>query len=112
MDSLVMKSGGWLLLAAGAVCLIRFSAVGAFSVQLGIVAAAAMIALVATMRGADWNAIAAGAKPAPADQGRYDDDIVRKGVIATLFWGVAGLGAGLFIALQLTWPALNLGFEY
>jgi len=32
-------------------------------------------------------------------------------VIATLFWGVAGFAAGLFIALQLAYPSLNLG-EY
>jgi cytochrome c oxidase cbb3-type subunit 1 len=37
---------------------------------------------------------------------------VRWGVIATTFWGVVGLLAGLFIALQLAYPVLNLGFEY
>jgi len=48
----------------------------------------------------------------PADQGVYDDDPIRWGVIATLFWGIAGMAAGLFIALQLAFPALNLNFEY
>ncbi|RIV89608.1 cytochrome-c oxidase, cbb3-type subunit I [Aurantiacibacter xanthus] len=38
---------------------------------------------------------------------RYDDDPVRWGVIATMFWGIAGLAAGLFIALQLAFPVLN-----
>ena len=28
--------------------------------------------------------------------------------LATVFWGIAGFAAGLFIALQLTWPVLNL----
>ena len=107
-----MKSGGWLLAAVVAILLIGVSADWAFSVQLGIVAVAALLAMAGTIRGADWDAIAAGLKPKPADQGRYDDDIVRKGVIATLFWGVAGLAAGLFIALQLAYPALNLGLEY
>jgi len=107
-----MKSGGWLLVAVVAALLIAVSADWAFSVQLCIVAAAALIAMVATIRGADWEAIAAGAEPKPADQGRYDDGIVRKGVVATLFWGIAGLAAGLFIALQLAYPALNLGLEY
>jgi cytochrome c oxidase cbb3-type subunit 1 len=32
---------------------------------------------------------------------------VRWGVIATVFWGIAGFLAGLFIALQLTFPQLN-----
>src|SRR3546814_11155010 len=39
-------------------------------------------------------------------------DPVRWGVIATIFWGVAGLAVGLYIALQLAFPALNLGIEY
>src|SRR3546814_8689131 len=48
----------------------------------------------------------------PPDEGVYDDDPVRWGVIATIFWGVAGLAVGLYIALQLAFPALNLGIEY
>src|SRR3546814_2358828 len=48
----------------------------------------------------------------PPDEGVYDDDPVRWGVIATIFWGVAGLAVGLYIALQLVFPALNLGIEY
>jgi len=43
----------------------------------------------------------------PAGPTRYDDDPVRWGVIATLFWGMAGFLAGLFIALQLAFPQLN-----
>ncbi len=38
---------------------------------------------------------------------RYDDDIVRKFVFATAVWGVVGMLAGVFIALQLAVPALN-----
>ncbi len=37
----------------------------------------------------------------------YDDDVVRKFVLATIGWGVIGMLVGLFIALQLTVPALN-----
>ena len=43
----------------------------------------------------------------PDSPSKYDDDPVRWGVIATMFWGLAGLGAGLFIALQLAFPQLN-----
>jgi cytochrome c oxidase cbb3-type subunit 1 len=111
MDSLVMKSGGWLLVALVAVMAMAASADFGFTVHLSIVAAAAFACLVATLKKADYGALAQGLKPAPVDQGRYDDEIVRWGVIATLFWGVAGFAAGLFIALQLAWPALNLG-EY
>lgn len=33
-------------------------------------------------------------------------------MIATTFWGVVGLLVGLTIALQLTFPVLNLGLEW
>lgn len=42
----------------------------------------------------------------------YDDDIVRKFLLVTTLWGLVGMGAGLFVALQLNYPALNLGLEY
>ncbi len=37
----------------------------------------------------------------------YDDGVVRAGVIATAFWGVAGFLVGVFIAFQLAFPVLN-----
>ena len=43
--------------------------------------------------------------PMPAT---YKDDVVRLFTIATIFWGVVGFAAGLFIALQLAFPWLNL----
>jgi len=43
---------------------------------------------------------------------RYYEDVIRLFVIAAVFWGVIGFTAGLFIALQLAFPALNLGFEW
>ena len=42
----------------------------------------------------------------------YNEDVVRKLVIATIFWGVVAFAAGLYIALQLAFPALNLGLEW
>jgi len=42
------------------------------------------------------------------DQSEYDEDVVKAGVIASLFWGVAGLLVGVIIASQLAWPALNI----
>ena len=111
MDTLVLKSGGWLLLAIMATLAIMASADFGFSVHLAIVAAAAFAALVYTLRSADFSATFPGGPP-QADQTRYDDEVIRWGVIATLFWGVAGFAAGLYIALQLAYPALNLGLEY
>ena len=42
----------------------------------------------------------------------YNDDIVRKFVVATIFWGVIGFLAGVYIAFQLAFPALNLDLEW
>ncbi|MFN7174295.1 MAG: cytochrome-c oxidase, cbb3-type subunit I [Thermaurantiacus tibetensis] len=42
----------------------------------------------------------------------YADDVIRAGAIATVFWAVVGLFAGVFIAAQLAFPVLNLGLEY
>jgi cytochrome c oxidase cbb3-type subunit 1 len=111
MESLTLKTGGWLLLAVIAFLLIPLAADGGFAFHLGIVAVAALIAMVATLKGADWNRLTRGILPV-IDGSRYDDDVIRLGVIATLFWGIAGLAAGLFIALQLAYPVLNLGLEY
>jgi len=38
----------------------------------------------------------------------YMDGVVRYGVIATIFWGIAGFLVGVIIAAQLAWPELNL----
>ncbi len=43
---------------------------------------------------------------------RYDDKIVRAFAIATTIWGLVGFSAGLLIACQLFFPALNLNLQY
>src|SRR5205814_4645218 len=40
---------------------------------------------------------------------RYDDAIVRKFVTATVVWGAVGMLVGLWCALQLAMPSLNVG---
>jgi cytochrome c oxidase cbb3-type subunit 1 len=42
----------------------------------------------------------------------YEDDVIRAFVIATIFWGVVAFTVGVYIALELTYPALNLGLEW
>ena len=39
-----------------------------------------------------------------ADDGPYEFGVVRAGVIASMFWGIAGFTVGLIIALQLAFP--------
>ena len=41
-----------------------------------------------------------------ADDAPYDNDIVKAGVIASMFWGIAGMLVGVIIALQLAFPNL------
>ncbi len=55
--------------------------------------------------------------PAPAlmlsgDRPNYNEAIVRAGVIASTFWGLVGFAAGLWIALQLAFPALNFDLPW
>ncbi|MGE3713794.1 MAG: cytochrome-c oxidase, cbb3-type subunit I [Alphaproteobacteria bacterium] len=38
----------------------------------------------------------------------YNDDIVKKFTIASVFWGIAGFAVGLLIALQMAFPILNI----
>ncbi|AJR23634.1 MULTISPECIES: cytochrome-c oxidase, cbb3-type subunit I [Sphingobium] len=112
MEQLVWKTGGWFALATLAFLAALAAADFGFAVHMGIVCAAALAVAVLTMRHADYEAITRGLLKMPASQGKYDDDPIRWGVIATVFWGLAGFLAGLYIALQLAFPALNLGIEY
>ena len=106
MDDSVTSSLGWLVLA-GIAALAGAAAVDqAFAVHMAICAGAALIA--------GWVAMRRVGAPrlALVPTGEYDDEVIRWGMIATVFWGIVGFAAGLFIALQLTFPALNLGLEY
>ena len=41
----------------------------------------------------------------------YNEEVVRKFIIAGMFWGVIAFALGTYLALELTWPAFNLGFS-
>ena len=112
MDGLVMKAGGWLGLALLALVMAAAAVDAPYAVHMIIVALACLIMLWATISRTDYAKLARGILKMPPDEGVYDDDPVRWGVIATIFWGFAGLAVGLYIALQLAFPALNLGLEY
>lgn len=45
-------------------------------------------------------------------QFNYDNKTVKYFIIATMVWGAVALIVGLLIALQLAFPAFNLGIEY
>jgi cytochrome c oxidase cbb3-type subunit 1 len=108
----MMKVGGWLIVAFLAFLAAATAADTGFAVHMWLVVAAALLMVYATGNNADFNALSRGRNMLLADQSRYDDDPVRWGVIATVFWGIVGFLVGLFIALQLAFPALNFNIEY
>jgi len=110
MDTVLMKSGAWLIALLLAVGAAAYAVDGGFAAQMWIVAIAALVGLAATLGRTDYEA-ALGVTTRPRPTGYYDN-VIRLGVIATVFWGLAGLLVGFYIALQLAFPQLNLGLEY
>jgi len=102
MDMTVERSLGWTILAAAALLIAAGAHDGAFAIHMTIMALAGFAAAFATANGIGF------LRPTAADlAGRYDDQVIRWGVIATVFWGVVGLLVGLVIAIQLAFPQAN-----
>ncbi|PLU50342.1 cbb3-type cytochrome c oxidase subunit I [Sinorhizobium medicae] len=57
------------------------------------------------MRRVDFRPASAGRR---AGETEYFDEVVKYGVIATVFWGVVGFLVGVVVALQLAFPDLNV----
>ncbi|MDV3456009.1 cytochrome-c oxidase, cbb3-type subunit I [Sphingomonas sp. HF-S4] len=110
MDNAVTGAGGWLLLGIVALFAAAATADTGFAIHMGIFALAGIAAGFITMRGVARDPVT-GTVAKRAVASRYDDDVIRWGVIATLFWGVVGFLVGVVIASQLVFPDLNLG-EY
>ncbi|MDH3741865.1 MAG: cytochrome-c oxidase, cbb3-type subunit I [Hyphomicrobiales bacterium] len=79
---------------------------GLFAAHAWIVAIACIIAIIATARRSELPAEPEG------EPETYLDGVVRAGVIATIFWGIAGFLVGVIIAAQLAFPVLNLDWAY
>jgi len=47
-----------------------------------------------------------GTEPPTVDHSQYADRVIKYGVIATTFWGIAGMLVGVIIAAQLAWPEI------
>ena len=93
-----------------AVVLSAFAQDALFAFHMALIAVIAGIAAIWRMRTIDYSKTAAiPLNPLPAG---YSDDVVRAGVIATVFWGIAGFLVGVFIALQLAFPELNLDLPW
>ena len=106
-ETALTRAGLWfavLIVAIVAAAAAKDAAFAAHAIIVAIVAFALMV-----MAAGRFNPLgkAQGFFRMPEGPSRYDDDPVRWGVIATMFWGMVGLLAGVFIALQLAYPALN-----
>jgi cytochrome c oxidase cbb3-type subunit 1 len=112
MDNITTNAGAWLVLAILALFGAALAVDAGFAVHMGIMAVAALAASFLTMAKGDFNALPGRLAGPSALQSRYYDDVIRWGVIATVFWGVVGFLVGVVIALQLPFPALNLNSEF
>ncbi len=112
MENVVMKAGGWFVLAIFAWFAAAMAVDTPFAVHMVIFGIAALLTLWITISSKDYSAVARGILKMPLDETRYDDDLIRWGVIATIFWGIAGFLVGVLIASQLAFPALNLGMDF
>ncbi len=111
MESVVARAGWWLVAVIIATVFFVNAVDTGFAVHMAIFGLAALAGLIVALRKTDYLALANGTRLA-VGQSRYDDDLIRMGVILTTFWGVVGFLAGLYIALELAFPVLNLGLEY
>lgn len=48
----------------------------------------------------------------PIEKFSYDNNIVKWFAYATILWGIVGMTIGLWVALDLVWPQLNLGLDF
>ncbi len=107
-----IKASGWFVAAVVALLGVALAADTGFAVHMGIVCVAALIAAGWTLVSADHSALAGLTPHRIARLDVYDDEVIRWGLIATVFWGVVGFLVGLVIASQLTFPLLNLHSEF
>ena len=77
----------------------------------GIVLAGSILMIAAAMSGVYLLDRFRGKAP-QVDETGYADGVIRAGVIATVFWGIAGFLVGDLIAWQLAYPILNLDLEW
>ena len=106
-ESALSRAGLWfgimLLAIAGAAA----AKDGGFAAHAVIVAVVAFVLMWMSAARFDPLAKASSFFHMPQGPSRYDDEPIRWGVIATMFWGMVGFLVGVFIALQLAFPDLN-----
>jgi cytochrome c oxidase cbb3-type subunit 1 len=112
MESLLLRSGAWFGVALLALFAFAQTTETAFAVHMAMVGSAALLVMWIGLAKTDYLAVLNGLIKAPVDQSKYDDDLLRWGVILITFWGCVGFLVGVVIASQLAFPLLNLHFEF
>ena len=77
----------------------------------GMVTAGSILVIASAMVGVYLIDVFRGKAP-PVEETGYADGVIRAGVIAAVFWGLAGFLVGDIIAWQLAYPVLNLDLEW
>ncbi|NVE93465.1 cytochrome-c oxidase, cbb3-type subunit I [Altererythrobacter lutimaris] len=108
MTSVLGRIGLWFVVLCLAILAYANAQDFGYAVHALIIAVVAFLLMCFTATSYDEMAAAQSIFKMPTGPSRYDDDVIRWGVIATIFWGMAGFLAGLFIALQMVFPQLNL----
>ncbi len=102
------------LVSLGSIVLIAILLAG-FGHDTGYMIHASMIAVIAFgffIYYARSFSFAAAGVPLQATEDTYLDSVIQAGLIATVFWGVAGFLLGVVIASQLAWPILNFDLPW
>ena len=103
-----IETMGMALLAFAALLGVAFAHDSLFAAHMWVaffVLAVGTIIMLRRMKFAPTNGVVT--TPA-APKSEYFDEVVRYGVIATVFWGVVGFLVGVVAALQLAYPDLNI----
>ncbi len=104
---IAIQMGLYGVLALLAVMAAGFSHDPLFAVHASIFLIAIALAAIYSARTYEF-----GGRPKAAEESEYLDGVIRAGVIATMFWGIAGFLVGVLIAFQLAFPALNLDLPF
>ncbi|SMQ69597.1 cytochrome c oxidase cbb3-type subunit 1 [Altererythrobacter xiamenensis] len=108
MEAVLGRVGLWFVVLALSIIAYIGAADPGFAAHAVIIGIVALLMMWVTAGSYDPMAKVQSIFRMPAGPSRYDDDPIRWGVIATVFWGIAGFAAGLFIALQMVFPQLNI----
>ena len=107
MESVLSRVGLWLVVLLAALAAFLGAKDTGFAVHAVIVAMVAFGLVCMTAARYDPMSKAQSIFKMPPGPSRYDDDVIRWGVIATIFWGMAGFLVGAIIATQMVFPQLN-----